>query len=872
MKRRIITRIVLGLVILLALTLCTVFVIIPLFDTSDEAATFVPDIQRFAGTTENFRLENDTLTFELDADTTHFTVTDKRTGKVWSSIAPGVEKSSTQLNEKNRLQSILTLVFMNSAGKEDKSYTSFDRSVANKLYSIAWEGEDAIRMTFTVGDIPREYMYPEAINDAHMQELLSNLSSKKEKSNLTDKYQEKGVDPETGKSLYKKNDDIAALETKYPDLKEGTVWVLRKAKSEQKKNDSEKIEGYFAAAGYTAEDYEYDESRINREGEVEGATDKAIFNVSLIYRLDGEDLVVEVPLDAISYNPNYPLTSLNLLPAFGAASDTEQGYMLVPEGSGAIINFNNGKTKQPAYTADMYGWDYADIRKQVISETHTVFPVFGVATGGSSFLCIMEEGKSWGRISADVAGRSGYGPYNSVNASYTIIHGDSYDVAERSNTAVYMFEAAPAQGSIIQRYRFVDSDNYMTMAAKYREYLLARYPGMNRELDADAQTVVEMVGAIDKVQQRWGVPTNVPIALTTYKQAQELLERLVADGMPNLSVRYAGWMNGGLNQSILNNIRLMSEMGSASELRAFTKAASDAGVPLYLDGLTCFARDSGLLEGFIVMRDTARFTTREEAEIPEYSSIWYGPQDWRDTYFLLKPAIIMSNVDVLSNAATEYGAAGVALRDIGSILSADYDAKNLTTREEARLQQEAKLASLHEKGQLIMTRTAHDYTAVLSDVVTDFDLDGTTYRIIDAVIPFYPAALHGSVTYTGPALNLAEDREELLLRSAEMGASLQFSLMAGNVQELQDSWFSDYYGADASIVYDDMVATAKAYNEALSGTFNQQMVSHERIGNVTVTEYENGTRVYVNYGYSDAVVDGVTVPARFYITEKEAIQ
>ena len=215
MKRRIITRIVLGLVILLALTLCTVFVIIPLFDTSDEAATFVPDIQRFAGTTENFRLENDTLTFELDADTTHFTVTDKRTGKVWSSIAPGVEESSTQLNEKNRLQSILTLVFMNSAGKEDKSYTSFDRSVANKLYSIAWEGEDAIRMTFTVGDIPRVYMYPEAISGARMAELTAPLS-KKEKSNLTDKYQEKGVDPETGKSLYKKNDDMSCAVKEKP--------------------------------------------------------------------------------------------------------------------------------------------------------------------------------------------------------------------------------------------------------------------------------------------------------------------------------------------------------------------------------------------------------------------------------------------------------------------------------------------------------------------------------------------------------------------------------------------------------------------------------------------------------------------------------
>ncbi|MBQ7848427.1 MAG: hypothetical protein IJ343_01735 [Clostridia bacterium] len=871
MKRRIIPRIVLGLVALLALVLLVIFVFIPLFDTSDEALSYVPVIHRFAGTEENFKLENDTLLFQLDPETTHFTVTDKRTGKVWSSIAPDIEKSSTQLNEKNRLMSIMTLVFMNSAGKEDKSYTSYDRSVANKLYSVDWEGEDAIRVTFTIGDIPREYIYPEAISGARMAELTAPLS-KKEKGNLTDKYQEKGVNPETGKSLYKKSDDVAALEAMYPDLKEGTVWILRKAKSEQKKNDSEKIERYFASAGYTMEDYEYDQSRIVRDGETEGATDKPIFTISMIYRLEGDDLLVEVPLSDLIYNPNYPLTSLNLLPGFGSASNTENGYMLVPEGSGAIISFNNGKTKQPAYTADTYGWDYADIRTQVVSETHTVYPVFGVATQGSSFLCILEDGRAWSRINADVANRPGYGPYNSVNASYTIIHGDSYDVAQRSNTPVFMFEAAPAEGKLSQRYRFVASEDYMDMAAAYGEYLQAQYPDMNRQLDADAQTVVELVGAIDKVQQRWGVPTNVPIALTTYKQAHELLNRLVAEDLSNLSIRYAGWMNGGLNQSILNGVRLMSEMGSVNELKAFTKAASDAKVPLYLDGLTCFARDSGLSEGFVVMRDAARFTTREEAEIPEYSSIWYGPQDWRDTYFLLKPALILKGMDVLSSAADEYGAAGVAFRDVGSILSADYDAKDLTTREEARLQQAGKLASLHEKGQLIMTRTGHDYSVMLSDIVTDFDLDGTAYRIIDEVVPFYPAALHGMVSYTGPALNLAEDREELLLRSAEMGASLQFSLMASNVQELQDSWFSDYYGADASIVYDDMIKTLRKYNSDMSGVFNQKMTDHERVGNVTMTEYSNGTRVYVNYGYADTDFNGVVVPARSYITVKEAIE
>ena len=46
------------------------------------------------------------------------------------------------------------------------------------------------------------------------------------------------------------------------------------------------------------------------------------------------------------------------------------------------------------------------------------------------------------------------------------------------------------------------------------------------------------------------------------------------------------------------------------------------------------------------------------------------------------------------------------------------------------------------------------------------------------------------------------------------------------------------------------------------------MTGHENLTeDLSVTEYADGTKVYVNYGYSDAQTpDGVTVPARDYLT------
>ena len=119
-----------------------------------------------------------------------------------------------------------------------------------------------------------------------------------------------------------------------------------------------------------------------------------------------------------------------------------------------------------------------------------------------------------------------------------------------------------------------------------------------------------------------------------------------------------------------------------------------------------------------------------------------------------------------------------------------------------------------------------------------------------------PLALHSRVSYTGASLNLADDAEEVLLRSAEMGAGLQYTLTAQSARVLQDSTYSEFYGADASLVLDDITAQVAQYRQTLSGIFNQEMTGHERVGNVTITTYANGTRVYVNFGYTDAAVVG----------------
>ena len=113
---------------------------------------------------------------------------------------------------------------------------------------------------------------------------------------------------------------------------------------------------------------------------------------------------------------------------------------MVPEGGGAIINFNNGKTNQESYYSNLYGWDMALVRSELVVNTRSYFNAFGIANGKDSFLCILEEGAPYASVVADIAGKSNNKAYNYANVEYSVVCREQYDVGAIANSAVFVFQ------------------------------------------------------------------------------------------------------------------------------------------------------------------------------------------------------------------------------------------------------------------------------------------------------------------------------------------------------------------------------------------------------------------------------------------------
>lgn len=851
---KIIRRLLSCAIVLALLAVFVVFVGIPLFAEDKTVHDRNPNIMYYEGDTKKpLKMENDKLAFELDPATTHFKVTEKETGREWLSNPADADKDKIAVAaNKETLQATAIVTYSTSSGTVDLN--NYKYSIENGNYAISQQEDGSIRVDYAIGKIEKIYMIPTAITKDRYDAFVAQMkgSTKKKLSSNYTLYKPEELDKKKNK------DEIISL---YPSVQEQALYIL---KSDTSANNKAKIEDYWAEVGYTQEDYEIDQQLVA------GAKDKsgAVYNVTFIYRLENGDLVLEVPYNEIRYKADYPITYITPLPMFGAAGTEDEGFMFIPEGGGAIINFNNGKTQQNSYYANVYGWDYAVRRKELVNETRNSFPVFGMAKNGGSFLCLMEGATSYGGVLADVSMR--YNSYNWMAAKYNVIHADQYNVSAKTAQLVYMFENAVPQDTVIHRYRFLNTDNYVDMANAYGDYLRETYPELAAAAASEVSPVsVELVGAIDKTVVKFGLPLDSVVATTTFAQAEKIIDELCAEGVQNLNVRYAGWANGGITQQVMTDVDILRELGGKKGMTQLIAKAKALNVPVYFDSVNCFAYDSGVLEGFIPFTHAARYTTREQVLLLPFDVVHYQPADWLDSFYLVRPDFAHKNAANLIDTLADVGAEGVSFRDIGYLLSADYNPKATTTREEVKAMNIQTMKDAQAKGQNVMVRMGNDYAVPYASIITDMDLAGNKYSIIDEMVPFYQIALHGMKDYTGEPINLAGDYLQEFLRCVEYGAGLNFTFMAEDPWVLQDTYHSNFFGAGYDHWAEDALEMIARYQKDMVGLNQQRIVSHnwENV-HVAVTGYEDGTKVYVNYGMEDYAADGVHVPARNYTVER----
>jgi hypothetical protein len=317
--------------------------------------------------------------------------------------------------------------------------------------------------------------------------------------------------------------------------------------------------------------------------------------------LQENKLTFSIPEESITEGTDgktFTLKSVSFLPYLGAVyGDTMDGYLLIPDGPGALIRFRKPANYSSTYDKKIYGFDLgieslavpSDIKAfrpndYAVDERQIVMPVYGIVHGAgqNGLLMVVEDGDLYASITATPAISNN--PYNRVTARFEYRQKYSKNINRKEGAGVFTPQEHRNELSPSLSVYILDgnSAHYDGMAVLYRERLQNEGILTSVEPQSSIPLRLEVLGA-DKKRQFFKTSTEI---FTDVDRAEAIVSSLAADGVTNLSLVYRCFSkNNEAGQPILNCV------GTAAGFAGLADRLNAQGgrFSLYLDPLSANA-------------------------------------------------------------------------------------------------------------------------------------------------------------------------------------------------------------------------------------------------------------------------------------------
>lgn len=586
--------------------------------------------------------------------------------------------------------------------------------------------------------------------------------------------------------------------------------------------------------------------------------------IPVSFFLKDDSFFAEVGIDKIDEGKDVYLTSVSLLPFFGAGNSTDSGYLFVPDGSGAVIRFNNGVDTSTAYDRLLYGEEPALSPQMRTDKTQPLLmPVFGIVDGNEALMGTVAEGDSMASILA-FKGNSRCG-YNSVSSKVNLRFLFSSVAYEDNETNKYSITRASRNKITLPTYSVKydvlsgDSANIFGMAKNYRTYL-----GLDDKSYDDVSSPVlniNFLGSVEKQAAFLGIPYRKQVSLTTFNQAQSIISDLQGKGVDSLSVSFAGFYNSGLlNAKVPSSADPLSNLGGKKAYKNFMDFLDTNNISFYPVIEFQQFRKSG--NGISIKTDSIKTALGQIAKQYVFLRSIGNIDTDADEMMLLAPVKLNKVFDRLYKSCKANNMDNISFTTLASKLYSDFDSKDGSYRNDTKDEYIKILNEVSADGKSIRLSATSAYAIPYADKITDTPLCSSGYDIFDYDVPFYEAVLHGRIALTSEPVMQSDVPQVTVLEAIENGCELNYNAIYKNEFSLADTTINAIYSATSELWTEDAVSLFKAYQPVLKIIYNQKMINNYEVANgVKKTVYENGTRVYVNYNNYDVTVDGVTIAA-----------
>ena len=596
------------------------------------------------------------------------------------------------------------------------------------------------------------------------------------------------------------------------------------------------------------------------------------YNIEVPVTYSFENGTFNAAIDAVnikSEDKDLVLREIRLLPYFGAAEAKDDGYFIVPDGCGAVIDFHSRKT--PAYRQSLFGNDLGRVYENTLSIMQpALLPMVAASYrlhDGTSVGLVeyVEEGASLASANADAETNDGcynvayfsfkYRDYDEVTFMNQTSSAQKVNMNEKNHTACKVFKVSysilPGQNDLV------------SLAEKVRERVFdGKVP--SKIQSNELPVYIRIFMSVRKTKYFLGIPYNGNQKLTDFNDCNDIFDSFKKT--PVVMSLIGMDSDGAIGGRIDNSIRIKSSLGNMKELKKFMDAVQNDGGAVYPSAqFTEFTKGNGSnrvksVAGLTISRNFFDLGTTEENE--NYNSL-----------YILKGQSVLKNVNSWIKSALRNNIAYCAPVSLSN--SPYRSGVNLgEDRESTKQLFEESLIRFYKNNIKLLSESAASYAIPYSEHIRSMPVSSSGFTACNYEVPFLQIVLHGIKSYSLPSINLSGDWENYFLKAIETGSSLDFSFIGSDYDEIKGTALDYLNGASFSLCKEKSIEFADKLSQSMSGTANSLIDDYRVITQqVRAVAYENGDCYIVNYGNSDYDFNGLIIKAKgFEKTNREVLK
>ena len=559
------------------------------------------------------------------------------------------------------------------------------------------------------------------------------------------------------------------------------------------------------------------------------------------------------------------LTKLEIMPYFAAADSTQEGYMIVPDGTGAVINYNNGKSNYQDYAQQIYGRDYTTVPLNAPRVTQQAYmPVMATVTGNKGVVMVATDGDANVYAHAQVCGQEKQA-YNNCYFEFEVKSTDSFFMSGDSSTRLTVFEKGDIKTDRFGvRYFPVNSSsdvNYADCAEVYRNYLIKEKGLEAKATPNNNDLYLDLYGGVMKDTSILGIPFNLKTEITGFDQAKEILNQFRDDGVASMTVNYNDWTNDSIKKKISTEADPSGTLGGSSDWEDLLKLDDNITVVPSMNNFTM----SSSSWGYMTLTSTAIRVSNAYSRQSSYSPA-FGVAEKGVSPALLTPnkySTVFS--EMLESYADEkldsVGFGYYSTRLVSDFSKSDFSSRSNTMKILTEGYQKAKdqLGTVYASG-------ANAFLLPYVNNVSNIPVYSSSFNVTDYDIPFYQMVIHGYLDYASTPVNKSSNTDEVFLLSLASGSQIHYDLTYVDADTLQDTDYDELYYTHYSGWMDMAAKQYKAAQEILAGVSDYTITKYERSddGKKFTTTYSKDGQpdvvVKVDTDLLEAEVDGKIIP------------